>query len=867
MNRLTFLEREISRRPLRMFVTLLSVALGVASVASVRLASVAAGTVFQQLQDAVRGKFDLEIVSDSGGRFEQAQLNPIVHLPGVQSLTALLHRTVITYANGKRATVTAVAFDPADSAYRERLEAIEGSVFSDQPAAPPTTDTNAQALPDGDSDDAEQDDGIKDTEALVEASFAHMLGLKAGGRFSLLMPRGPMRLRARGIVKLTAGIGALAEASVFFRLADLQQSLKASGQIDEARIVLKPGYQVKRASAEIANILPQGLIVRTPLDRTEFAGETLRGVDYALYFAQALALLMGVFISLNTYMISVRERRRQWGILLAIGMSPRQVLRMIIFEAIAVGIGGSTLGLILGVAGARYLTQAIASLMETPASVVSVDLFTTVVALSLGPMLTILGCYLPARDAMRIPPVEAMRGEEPQGIEPFPMMAVILASAAWSTAVVVIWLSVTSKIPALFSIPAGIMMMLGFVLMVPPLLEPLASGFSRLFFSNRWPAESELARRQVFLKPRRTALTTAVLIVALGEGIGLGHTIINTLEDVRDWYKRALAADAVLLPNEPSQSITFGIKARSRMDAKIAEIPGVTRVKSLRIASVRAKEIPALLIARDFPDRDPLPWPLKSAEAETVRSKIAQEQVVIGSVLAKRTGVSVGDQLRVERDGKAAMVEVAAIVTDYHAGGLSIYLRREAALSKFGIDGVDMFLLNFDTKNREAVEKRITEFCVGANLTKRSFEELQRFLDGMMAKVVAAFWGVLVVGLVIAGFGAFNTLSMNVLEQTHEIGLMRIIGMTSGQIHRMVLFQAVILGFLSEVFGTLAGITTAYIIHLCMGGLIMRVVAFHWRPVMLIGCNVVAILLILPAALFPAWSATRSNIWEALHDE
>jgi ABC-type antimicrobial peptide transport system permease subunit len=273
------------------------------------------------------------------------------------------------------------------------------------------------------------------------------------------------------------------------------------------------------------------------------------------------------------------------------------------------------------------------------------------------------------------------------------------------------------------------------------------------------------------------------------------------------------------------------------------------------------------VIARDFSSNEPLPWSLTHAGELQLRSRLADDQIVIGSVLANRTGVTVGDRLRIERAGKSVPMTVAATVTDYNSGGLSVYMRRETALEKLGIDGVDMFLLNLDTSGRDEIEKRLTDFCVTSNLTKRSFDELQNFLDGMMSKVVAAFWGVLVVGLVIAGFGAFNTISMNVLEQTQEIALMRVIGMTGRQTRRMIVFQALILGFLSVIFGTFAGMTTAYVIHLCMSGLLMRVVAFHWRPAMILGCNLVAFLLLIPAALLPAWRATSNNISGALQNE
>ena len=64
-------------------------------------------------------------------------------------------------------------------------------------------------------------------------------------------------------------------------------------------------------------------------------------------------------------------------------------------------------------------------------------------------------------------------------------------------------------------------------------------------------------------------------------------------------------------------------------------------------------------------------------------------------------------------------------------------------------------------------------------------------------------------GFVVAAFGIANTLTMNVLEQTRELALLRVVAMTRRQVRKMVLSQAGIIGLIGLVLGTLAGIGTA----------------------------------------------------------
>ena len=79
---------------------------------------------------------------------------------------------------------------------------------------------------------------------------------------------------------------------------------------------------------------------------------------------------------------------------------------------------------------------------------------------------------------------------------------------------------------------------------------------------------------------------------------------------------------------------------------------------------------------------------------------------------------------------------------------------------------------------------------------------LDRLIDG----IVAGLWLLLAMGFVVGGIAVANTLTMSVLEQTRELGLLRIVGMTRWQIRKLVFCESSLLGILGAVTGTLAGI-------------------------------------------------------------
>jgi putative ABC transport system permease protein len=105
---------------------------------------------------------------------------------------------------------------------------------------------------------------------------------------------------------------------------------------------------------------------------------------------------------------------------------------------------------------------------------------------------------------------------------------------------------------------------------------------------------------------------------------------------------------------------------------------------------------------------------------------------------------------------------------------------------------------------------------------------------------------------------------MNVLEQTREIGLLRIIGMTPGQVRKLVFCESLLLGILGALMGTLGGVTTAVVIHFCNEPVLGRAIPFS-MPLWLLLANAGGCLLI---ALLAAWRpgrwAARLNVLSAI---
>ena len=109
--------------------------------------------------------------------------------------------------------------------------------------------------------------------------------------------------------------------------------------------------------------------------------------------------------------------------------------------------------------------------------------------------------------------------------------------------------------------------------------------------------------------------------------------------------------------------------------------------------------------------------------------------------------------------------------------------------------------------------------------------------------------------------------TMNVMEQIRELGMLRAIGMRRGQIVKIVLGQAVLIGLLGIVAGGVAGTSLARMINISLGSMFGHHIGFALRPQFMALMLVVALAVVLLSALVPARRAARLNPIQAMRQE
>jgi putative ABC transport system permease protein len=157
--------------------------------------------------------------------------------------------------------------------------------------------------------------------------------------------------------------------------------------------------------------LTQDVPTVTVQSQQEFSDAQRAGVDQLLYLIYALlglAIIIAVLGIINTLALSVIERTREVGLLRAVGLSRRQLRRMVRLESIAIAVLGAVLGVVMGLVFGVVLQRAVADQGITELAVPGLQL---VVFIVLAAVVGVLAAVLPARRAAKLNVLRAITTE------------------------------------------------------------------------------------------------------------------------------------------------------------------------------------------------------------------------------------------------------------------------------------------------------------------------------------------------------------------------------------------------------------------------------------------------------------------------
>jgi putative ABC transport system permease protein len=821
-----------------------SVAVAVGAVVATWVSADASRVGYRKLAESIEGRPTVDVVAGEGGRYVASLVPPLLDVAGVRAAVPLIYRPTLVRTGPRRVHQVVVGLSVADLVQAGILELAAGE---------PCRGTD---------------------ELLVSERLAGALGVGIDDRLIYYSKSGPNRAWVTGIVTDSSLQPFSEGGGVVMEIGAVQRAFGEAGLVDRTRLVVAEDVPRGGVVEAVQERLPDALMATVPAGRASMASDMLAAANLGLDFVTALTVAMAWFIVGNTMLMNVTERRRSFALERVLGATRRQVSGMLLAEAAVIGLVGALAGVGGGLLAAGPVSAGIAQAIRAPDVPIAYSPVVILLAALVGPLVAVAAAWWPSRKAARVDLLEGIAHAASPPAEGFSWRLIGLAGALWAAAMGVLVLVALGILPPRASVPAGIATTVSFIAATPVVLPPIARALARLV-PGRFRVEGRLALEQILRQPLRTALTTGVLVVAVSNGVALGHAIRDNVDDVLGWYARGLKADWVL-----TRSGAFGIgqeqpTAAGPVDAEVAALPGVRRAEAIAITVGQAvrhgaegkPSVGCVIVGRDMPPDGPLPLKPVGVDEESLRELLAGDAVAAGTVLAKRTGARVGDELAVTVFGRTIRVRLAALVVDYTGGGSSLYMNRDLARRSLGLDSVDALLVTAEPGRSGALPEALAEIAGRHEMIVQSYTQVVALLDRIVGGVVSALWTILGLGFVVGSLGVANTVTMSVLEKRRTLALLRTVGMTSGQVIRLVLIESILLGMTGCVIGVVGGIATSAFIQVASQPLTGHPVGASFRPEILAASILAAVLVTVVAAWLPARRAVRLDLLESIAAE
>ncbi len=840
--------REVRSRPGRALLTLLSIVISVAAVVAVTVGKATTQEACQTMYENVAGRTALEIARQDDGFFDQQEvLDRIQRLPGVKAAVPSVQKLHVLYCNGHHVQLLVSGIDPTGKEALQNYDLAAGTTFRDR------------------------------YDVMLETGLAQALGVQVGEEVKMPTLHGGTAVRRLRIAGLLSpkGTGNLNQIGVVFLPISTAEFFFAEvGKVNRISLVLDDSADENAVAGEIAQRLPEGLLVRPPIARAQLSKDTVKSVELGLMFAGAMMVGVAVIMIVNTFLMNVGERRRQLAVLRAIGTTRRQLIRAMLLEGMAMGLVGTVLGSLLGLGGAYLLTQAMGRVYSTAMPPLAITWGPFLLATVLGPGISLVAMFAPAYVAAKISPLEGMRTVVSKDGRRVSLGYVLLTLMLFVITGGLLAACISGYLPAEGTIYAGVLFTLAFLAFVPIMLGPMARLASFVLYPLL-RVEGQIARRQVLRRRLRTSLTIGVLYVAVSTVISVGTTILNNVDDIHNWQSKTFQGDYFIraftanLGSGESPAMSESLRKDFRAVEGVADVDSLCFVKgTLRLPGAERAEQKVQVFVRDFTSEGGLPMNVKEGGDDAqVKQKLAEGQVVLGTVLANRDHLNIGDEITLETAKGPRQLRVAATTTIYLNGGLAIYMEGKTARQLLDIQGVSMYVIHTAPGTGTEVYGRLKALCDENGLMLQSFADLRRRVDSLITGVIASLWGILALGFVVGAFGIANTLTMNVLEQTRDLALLRVVAMTRWQVRKTILAQAIIIGFIGLTLGSAGGVIGSYTSNYCSGRLLGNPITFAFQPQLLGISFAIGMAVVLAAAWLPAERAARLNLLIALQYE
>jgi putative ABC transport system permease protein len=694
----------------------------------------------------------------------------------------------------------------------------------------------------------------------IDATSAADHHIPVGASIRILF-RGPsQKFTVVGIVGYGNAKSFGGTSSAYFSSATAQHVLGTPGRYDEIDARSTGNIPDQTLATAVNAVLPHDVQAVTGAAAAKEASDTIKHIFrfVSLLFGMfaGIALFVGSFIIWNTFTMIVTQRSREIALLRAVGASRRQVLANVLTEAAFLGAAASAVGVALGIGVAKGLNSLMSALGFTlPTTSIQIQARTIVVSMLVGIVVTVVAALVPARRATKVLPIEALREATPS------CRAHSWRRAAFGAGLAVV--AVAATVAGLHGHHQNKLVMLGVIASVVAVLTlaPLATRPLTAVIGaplRLRGISGDLARQNAMRNPRRTSSTAAALMIGLTLVAGIGVLASSLKASFGTVLHNSTKASLYVVPASGqgggfSPDVTEIVKA----------VPGVRTVSPTGFGEAHVAGSSATYSSVDPKTVDQvLSLKVSSGSAGT----LGTDGVLVRESTAKDKGWRVGQTVPFTFAATGTTrLTIRGLYTGsgFLDGNYIISQATEEARVPDRLVGSELVLVDrgADASAVKAAIGRVLAAHPDAKVLDRKGYEKE--IGGLVDQLLTLVSAMLLLSIVIALLGIVNTLALSVHERTRELGLLRAVGMTRAQVRSMVRWESVVISLLGASVGAALGVALGAVLAKTIGDITTITVPTLSIIAYLVAAAVAGVL----AAVGPGRSAARVDVLKAVVTE
>lgn len=842
--------RRLRRRPFQYILFILGVALGVGMMVSIDLASSSASRAFSLSTDAVTGRATHRIVGDTTG-IDEAVYTQLRVEQGVNPAAPVVEGYVLSEQLGNQ-PMRLIGIDPfAEPPFRNYF-GNNGDALSLDTLTPFLTQPNS---------------------IIIATTVAEQHNLALGDPINVSYTGQDVPMQIVGLIEPADAVNGRALASIIFTdISSAQTTLQMSGKLSHIDLIVNDDA----ALAPIETALSAGLRLETASARSNTVQQMTAAFELNLQALSLLALVVGMFLIYNTVSFSVVQRRPLFGILRCLGVTGRQLFRLILAEAAILGLIGSLIGVGLGVVLGRGMVQLVTQTINDLYFVVNVQSVaippaSLIRGLVIGVLASMVASAIPAWEAMRTAPQSTLRRST---LESGTRKLLPRLVAAWAVLFalggLLLWVNGVSIVIAFMGLFA---ILFAFALLTPPVTTKLMDWLTPVGY-RLFGIIGRMAPRDIDRSLSRTSVAIAALMTAVSVIVGVSIMIGSFRNTVSDWLNQTLQADVFISPPSLTASTVSGTLQPDVYEL-VQAVDGVERVILARQVQVRlpASDRSVALVATngDVADGErPYFWLDGSYNDVWTRFQNG-EGVFITEPLFRKEGMSLPPEpiTFVTPEGEKTY-PVLGISFDYASEQGSIAIWEETYRAIWNDDQISTLAV-FAAPNADvdALADDIQAAFQGrSDVIVQSNQGIRASALAIFDRTFAITAALRLLAVVVAFIGVLSALMSLQLERARELGVLRATGMTLRQLWQLTLLETGLMGSVAGILAMPTGFILAWVLIY-----VINVRSFGWTlqmsliPSDFIEAFLVAIIAALLAGIYPATRLGKIVIASAIRQE